>query len=225
MLQKLVYIGNQIDLLRYIHQNFELDFCFIEDAPRNKEALDYCKNNNIKHVICRTSKDLYEYCIQNNIKIDLCISCYLGIILKEGFISQCNKIINIHTGDLTSNRGPQPLYHNVINSDPIATITAHTISNCQIDAGNIIDEVRIPINYESDFMKLVHDSYTSFESAIKNIIQNHYSKSLIEREFDINKSKYRPMVPKEIKDIILKAKSLNDAKSELAKLDLRYLTI
>ncbi|QED23365.1 hypothetical protein Deia_00570 [Candidatus Deianiraea vastatrix] len=90
---KLVYIGNQVDILNYLYLNFDLDFVFIENNARNIDVLQYCKDKNIKYAICKKSSDLANYCEQNNITIDLCFCCYLGIILKEDFIKTHNLLL------------------------------------------------------------------------------------------------------------------------------------
>lgn len=83
------------------------------------------------------------------IDVDLIISVFYDKILREDFIKQYNKIINIHNGPLPKYRGVSPINWALKNNEVEHGITIHEITS-GIDNGPIIAQLKYSIYPEFD---------------------------------------------------------------------------
>ena len=63
------------------------------------------------------------------------------------------KIINIHPGDVYLYRGRHPLPTAILEGHPCSTVSMHYITDESIDAGPLISQISIAINYKATYQE------------------------------------------------------------------------
>ncbi len=83
-------------------------------------------------------------------------------------LAQIYQIINIHSGSLQTNRGRHPLVWSLLLGDKDMILSVHKISG-EIDQGDLIAEILVPIEAEDDYVSLrnkVHLQWPRIEDVI-----------------------------------------------------------
>tara|TARA_B110000240_G_C13511029_1_gene459391 strand:+ start:3717 stop:4577 length:861 start_codon:yes stop_codon:yes gene_type:complete len=119
---------------------------FVLTDSNSIEILELCKKNNIPFFkgIPRNSAG-YDFI--KNIDVDVIISVNYLFLIESDIIQHPKKLIfNIHGSLLPKYRGRTPHVWAIINNELETGITAHII-NEDCDAGDIISQIKIPINH------------------------------------------------------------------------------
>ncbi len=83
--------------------------------------------------------------------IKLCVVAGFSYILPQSLISNCATVINFHPGLLQQCRGPQPVAAAIEAGHQDFGVSVHRIDSEAIDAGPIIEQQVIPINYGTSY--------------------------------------------------------------------------
>jgi len=83
--------------------------------------------------------------------IKLCVVAGFSYILPRSLISSCATVINFHPGLLQQCRGPQPVAAAIEAGHQDFGVSVHRIDSEAIDAGPIIEQRIIPINYGTSY--------------------------------------------------------------------------
>lgn len=80
---------------------------------------------------------------------DLAFSVYYDLIIKDWFIAQCGRILNLHNGPLPRYRGVSPINWALKNGEKTHGVTIHEITP-GIDDGPIVAQAVFPIDPAKD---------------------------------------------------------------------------
>ena len=93
----------------------------------------------------------FEAVLQTIGKINLCLVAGFSYILPQGMIDRCRDVVNIHPGILQQCRGPQPVAAAILRGHPRFGVTAHRIDSQAIDAGPILAQRSLDIDYSKSY--------------------------------------------------------------------------
>ncbi len=104
--------------------------------------------------------------------INLCVVAGFGYILKQDFIDRCATVINVHPGLLQQCRGPQPVAAAIQARHDQFGVSVHRIDSEQIDAGPIIEQRALPIDYTRSYQV----NYQRIKQLMADLIQDLFSR-------------------------------------------------
>ena len=112
---------------------------------------------------------------RDNWRIDLAVSVFYDKIIKEWFISKCDRIINLHNGPLPRYRGVSPINWALKNGEQEHGVTIHEITP-GIDDGPIIGQVKYSIYPEVDevvdvYRRAIEYGWTLFQQTLPMLNQ------------------------------------------------------
>lgn len=198
-----IFIGSSIYTLSALSDYTNINGIFIEECLQNDSLITFCKRKKIKYFYVTSSSDILDILIEKNLNPEIIFVTNSSIILKQSLIDKCNNIFNLHNGDLLTNRGAHPLYHSILNKDNFMFLVCHTIESEKIDAGRIVCEIKIPINYNLDFITNV-DTIHNFSKIIVSHVISCYTKygNIKGVSVKSNKNSYKKRIDNNIKQRI-----------------------
>ncbi len=195
-----------------------LDFVYIGFSARALNKMLESKTMRLTTVITRRGKmddDILNTLSQHGIVVEfvenkkelsdiikrmgnkLYIMYVFNIIIPEDIANAYN-IINIHGGDLRTNRGKNPISWNILLNEKNAVMSVHKITG-EIDKGLLLGEIKIPIaetdNYRSVSLKTLETweeiekiiiAYSNGEIAGTEIKDGIYRRAVTEADYTIN---------------------------------------
>lgn len=84
----------------------------------------------------------------------------LDVLVVAGFayrlpievIQRFKWVINMHPGDLFTNRGATPMATDILQKNPFLTVSIHLIDSERLDAGPLISLTRFPTRYDKNYL-------------------------------------------------------------------------
>lgn len=183
---KTVYFGRQADVAQKLYALTNLSLVLCDTAP-TKELAVFCRDNSVPLHTVQSNEEIQNIIIKENLHSHVCFVAIFGIILSQSVINSFKTIINFHTGDIFICRGRHPIVATVLKKIPMMCITAHIINSPSIDAGPIIAQQFIPINYD--------ETYGKNESTLLSLIP-HFIDSVIRADL-VHRAPYTWFIPSE----------------------------
>lgn len=147
-----VFFGDQENLLVLLHQKIGINLVVMElRKTKQSKMYSFAIESQIKVLIVSDKielNNLVEKSVNDN---SLGFVSSFGLIFAEKAIKKFRYLINCHPGNFEINRGRHPLPWAIYNGEKFMGVTIHLIDSKLIDAGAIIREVKIPINYNLSY--------------------------------------------------------------------------
>lgn len=211
----IAFAGTNISILRYLHQRYGKIRVFREAASRGEAVAEYCDAHGLLCITVEGSHDMDSLAGKMMAGGEVLWVCSFGIILQPQCIAKFSRVFNLHSGDLTWNRGPQPLFHDIIRGSECAFLSCHTIEDKCIDAGRLACTSMVPIDYRGTFANLLNSVYSFAPSMIDHVLSQIADDKLSLAPISAQSGSYLPRVSARQRDIILEAKSLHEARQVL----------
>ena len=84
-------------------------------------------------------------------EVDLCVVAGFSYILPQALIDRCGDVVNFHPGIIQQCRGPQPVAAAILRGHSRFGVTVHRIDSQAIDAGPIVAQHIIDIDYSRSY--------------------------------------------------------------------------
>lgn len=176
-MKNIVFFGfNETTILELInHTSCNLVEVVTQENRLSKTMVKLLDTLNIPLIYVKNKQELESISFKN-INIDFILISYFGIIVPDSIVNkyQC---FNIHTGDLTNNRGPYPLVWTILNDFEYATSTLYKLGK-KIDTGLIVSKYEVKVNDDDDNISLAQklddgikqhlDSLVNFDLNVQN---------------------------------------------------------
>ena len=204
------FFGNYDGAFQWLVDNTHIKFVVFEQNKENNVITLLCQKIGIPIYLVKTTLDI-ENVIRHFKDIDLFIVASFGLIFTEQILQHPKlDTINFHPGVLPQYRGRHPLPQAILNKDQYMGFTSH-IMNLSIDKGEILNIIRLPIDYESTYAfneeKLLHNLINFVEETIYNYTHNIYTAPQ-------GLSNYYKPLDKETLEKIFRATKLNELNFE-----------
>lgn len=211
----IAFAGTNIPILRYLHQRYGKIRVFREASSRGEAVAEYCDTHGLLCFTVEGSHDMAELAGRVIVDGEVLWVCSFGIILQPQCIVRFSRVFNLHSGDLTWNRGPQPLFHDIIRGSDCAFLSCHTIEDARIDAGRLACTAMVPIDYQHTFGTLLRSLYSFAPSMIDYVLSQIEADKLPLAPIRANPASYLPRVSDWQREVILQAKNLYEARQVL----------
>jgi methionyl-tRNA formyltransferase len=183
---------------------------FFGDLPYTDKDRDsvpiFCSSHQVKLVKETQKSDLYAWA--DRFKPDLVfVSGYSHKIEIKKLKSIKHGIYNIHFGKLPEYRGPNPVFWQLKNSEPLIGLCIHQLSS-RFDAG--------PIAWQQDIKNEIYYNYTSVNQLFSNLqvqgvlfilSQLKNGEAVMARPQDEKKARYHPKP--QLNDVLIRWQSMN----------------
>ena len=83
--------------------------------------------------------------------VNLCLVAGFSYILPQTLIDRCRDVVNFHPGIIQQCRGPQPVAAAILRGHSRFGVTAHRIDSEAIDAGPILAQRSLDIDYSRSY--------------------------------------------------------------------------
>jgi methionyl-tRNA formyltransferase len=143
--------------------------------------------------------------------VDVLVVAGFAYRLPMDVIRRFKWVINMHPGDLHTNRGATPMANEILHQNPFFSASLHVIDSERLNSGPFISSARFAARYDQD--------YLTNKARLDNLGGLLLVESLcrLSNGFDIGAShwiplpgSYRPQVPADTMKQMVKARSLND---------------
>ena len=84
-------------------------------------------------------------------EVNLCLVAGFSYILPQALIDRCCDVVNFHPGIIQHCRGPQPVAAAILRGHARFGVTAHRIDSEAIDAGPILAQRTLDIDYSRSY--------------------------------------------------------------------------
>jgi len=211
---KTTFIGSSKYALFSIHRISDLVAVFVEDNFHKEEVVRFCKREGLKFYYVRYSSDILKIILEEKLNIDIVFVSNTSVLLKQDLIDQFKVVYNLHNGDLASNRGAHP----IINKNDFMYLVCHIIDSEDIDKGRIVCQIKIPINYNLDFISNINIIQRLSSSLLEHVIYcyTEYNGDVASIQADIKNNSYKHRLDNDIKNRIqnlAKLSEINDIKN------------
>lgn len=149
---------------------FDFKVLFVLTDNNSPEIVKICNHNGIPFFLGNPRKGL-GYDFIKNIKVDVIVSVNYLFLIEKDIIQHPKKLIfNIHGSLLPKYRGRTPHVWAIINNEKETGITAHIIDeNC--DAGDIISQIKIPINKRDTGADILIKYKLEYYNLVKEVLE------------------------------------------------------
>ncbi len=149
------YLFYNFILHRYLAQCSTLLARRLGRRPNYQSIASLCKNFGIQHL---RVNDINSAEVSERLKalaIELIAIYYFDQILQEPLINLPKRgVVNFHPAPLPLCRGLHPILQCALNNNRRFAVTAHEITDCQIDAGAILGQTKTITTQERDLFSL-----------------------------------------------------------------------
>lgn len=157
-------------MLNHLINSKALDICFVFTDSRSRSITQVCQEKKIPLYTGNPREGKATGFINNQNKVDLVLSINYLFIIEKDLIEMSNGYaINIHGSLLPKYRGRTPHVWSIINNEKKAGISAHIITE-ECDAGDIIEQLEIPIEENHTGQDLLNQYNALYPSFIENVI-------------------------------------------------------
>ena len=155
----------------------DFDVVFVLTDNNSSDILNLCKENKISCFKGNPRKSK-GYNFIKNIAVDIIVSVNYLFLIEQDIIEHSSLLtFNIHGSLLPKYRGRTPHVWAIINGEKETGVTAHVIDeNC--DTGDIISQIKIPINKNDTGNTLLNKYKKEYYSIVKRVIEKTVSKTL-----------------------------------------------
>ena len=144
-----IFAGTYLEVLEMSDKLVGIDKIIVEDKPSSQSVIDYANLNKIDCVIIDKQTLVDDKLITTNIGLVLVAS--FGRTLKNSFIQCAQCVVNFHPGIIQFCRGRHPLPVAILQRHKMMGMTCHVIDSEEIDAGPIVAQIQLPINYNQNY--------------------------------------------------------------------------
>ncbi len=143
-----VFLGTYREVLEAASETVGVELVIVEDKQTSADCIQFSEERGVRLKKPRRGEDLAESFPE---RVDLAVIMGFTRLLKEPLIRRCGTIINFHPGIVEVNRGRHGLLTAALKGHGMMGVTCHLVDSEEIDAGPIIAQVRLPIDYGRDF--------------------------------------------------------------------------
>ena len=125
-----------------------VDLVVVEDQPTSAQTINLAERFGIRTSILAKSEPLIAVWPDD---VELAMVAGFGRLLRQSVLDQLKYAINFHPGIVEQNRGRHGLLTAALHGHEMMGITCHVIDSEEVDAGPIIAQYRVPIDYSANF--------------------------------------------------------------------------
>jgi methionyl-tRNA formyltransferase len=147
-----IFIGHFYEALQAVHAHTELTAVIGEKGKFPKDMEVFCAKNELPLTLVQDTKELVAFWASHQeFHGRIIISAGCGILFSQQIIDSSALIVNFHPGDIFTCRGRHPLPFAIMKKLPQMAISAHVINSEKIDAGPLIAQTFLPIDYKASY--------------------------------------------------------------------------
>jgi methionyl-tRNA formyltransferase len=155
----------------------EFNVVFVLTDSKSEDIISLCKEKNIPFFKGNPRNKL-GYNFIKNIQVDVIASINYLFLIDDDIIQHSKQLtFNIHGSLLPKYRGRTPHVWAIINNEIETGITAHVI-NEKCDAGDIIFQLKVPINKDDTGAVILEKYKLEYYNVFKEVINNLKSNKL-----------------------------------------------
>jgi methionyl-tRNA formyltransferase len=143
-----IFLGTYWEVLEIAHKLVGIGVVVIEDKPTSQGTADCAARLGVPLVTVGRGQPLAD---RFPPAAGLVLSAGFGRLFKTPVLARCATVLNFHPGLVETCRGRHTLPVNARRGDAFMGITCHRIDDERIDAGPVIAQVRLPIDYDANF--------------------------------------------------------------------------
>jgi methionyl-tRNA formyltransferase len=143
-----VFVGAFLDVLKEADRLLGIDLVVVENKPSYQQVLEYSLKNKKRLKDCAPVEEIGARLFAGT---DLLIVASFGRILQDDIIKNAGLILNFHPGVIQKCRGRHPLPCAILSKHSMMGMTCHIIDSKKIDAGPIVAQLQLPINYSKNY--------------------------------------------------------------------------
>ncbi len=143
-----VFAGTYDEVLTVAHTVLGIDRIVVEDKPASAAVIRYGTAHGIP--VTRIG-DGASFPTSEIAGASLLLMASFGRLLRGSTIEAVDTILNFHPGIIQTCRGRHPLPCAVLRGDPLMGITCHQVDSEAIDAGPIVAQVQLAVDYDADY--------------------------------------------------------------------------
>lgn len=207
-----IFMGTFLEVLEVFDRVIGTDLVIIEDKQSSEGVLRWCREYRKEVRVVKTKSEVQSLVPHNS---QLAVVAGFGIILSSEIINKCTNIINFHPGLVQQCRGRHPLPVSVLKRYPTMGITCHIINDEEIDAGPIIAQISIPIDYDKSY-KSNEDKLKRYLRKLAEAVFEEYkeTKTFISVQWKPKREAYFKPLPPLLLNKIINAEKLSDISVE-----------
>lgn len=143
-----VFAGTYDEVLTVADAVLGIDRIVVEDKPASAAVIRYGSAHAIPVIKIGHGESFPDFEIAGT---SLLVMASFGRLLRRSTIEAIDTIVNFHPGIIQTCRGRHPLPCAILRGDPLMGITCHQVDSEAVDAGPIVAQVQLAIDYDADY--------------------------------------------------------------------------
>ncbi len=143
-----VFLGTYREIFDAAHEVLGIELVIAEDKPSSADVLETAASNGIETRVVGTHGAWIDALPDS---VDTAVVMGFGRRIPSDAIARCGTVVNFHPGIVEINRGRHGLLISALQGHDMMGITCHLIEDEEIDAGPIVAQLRLPIDYDANF--------------------------------------------------------------------------
>jgi folate-dependent phosphoribosylglycinamide formyltransferase PurN len=143
-----VFLGPYFEVMEAAIDVVGVDQVIVEDRPTSAETINLAERYGIRASILAKDEPLTAVWPDH---AELALVAGFGRLLRQSVLTRLKHAINFHPAIVEQNRGRHGLLTAALHGHEMMGITCHVIDTEEIDAGPIIAQYRVPIDYSANF--------------------------------------------------------------------------
>jgi methionyl-tRNA formyltransferase len=145
------YFGCSLDCYNLAGSEVEFVHAFAGENFRYSDAFNQYRNDGLPELSCFKSRSDMVEKVLSWPKLDVLIIAGFPYRLPIEVIEHFRWVINMHPGDLFSNRGATPIAVDLLQKNTFLTASVHLIDSERFDAGPFIAKATFPAHYNQNY--------------------------------------------------------------------------
>lgn len=201
-----VFMGAYVDVLRVLNKKIGIVKALVENKESSSSVVEYCKGHGIEYEYVSTSRSIESALSGMNVNIAVVAS--FGVILNQSFIDKCSSIYNFHPGDILRVRGRHPLPWTILKRMNLMSVSVHEIDSQEIDAGPLIFQYHVPIDYDKSYKENENRLLSGIETSTEYLCSQIESGDVPSWKWKPISGSYYQKMPSEKLDLIINSERL-----------------
>lgn len=194
--------------MRAFHDRLGVDLAIAEDRPMSKEVEAFCVASDIPFRMLRDGYDLADLMPGHT---DLVMLSSFSTLLRQDVIDRCELILNFHGGIIEDCRGRHPLPSAILAGHAMMGVTCHVIDDENIDAGPLVAQLKLPIDYDASFEDNDRRLRLETENLVRLVADDYrHNEKLVTRSWTPREDSYFSPVSGKDMDRLFGAEKLRD---------------
>ena len=203
-----IFAGTYHEVLTSADALVGIDLVLVEEKPASEPVREWAARRGKPIEVIPRDRPFPEQVVAG---AELLVMASFGRLLDASTVHAIGTVLNFHPGIIQTCRGRHPLPSAILRGDSMMGVTCHVVDSAAIDAGPIVAQIQMPIDYGASYAENDARLRRSLRGLVRTVL-GEYSQTgrVVALPWTPAKGTYLPPVDGEVFCRLFAAKQLAD---------------